>query len=701
MKNNTSIVLILLVAPYLYLFPHTFQFIEMGNDFELLYYSYKKYIFEFVKIGELPLWSPSEALGYTLIFNPFAQYFYLPSWLLYSLGLLIGDLSKHTYFLYTIFGLSIYNVGQYFWLRKLNIDKKYCLLATIITCFGLKLTEILRFPNAVHTFAWFPWILYSITLSLQNSKTIKSSIIILISTLMVLTAGYPYYILYGFILFSFYFFFINIPKVKVQIGHNFVKNSFHKSFFTCLLPALIAFLIVLPWFSGISDVMEITRDRNLNDIKFSYILGSSFLDQVGSWILPPISIAEGHYYFGAIISMLIMYYFYCFFTGKINNSIEKYFLIFFLVFFIFNFQIAAPKSSLIFDSLWSNFEIFQNFRAFCRMNILLVPLMSVLICYSIKNLDDNPVNKKDLLIASLVCFIIISLQFYFIEISKSTTWYWKLYQGDRLDYAAFFASLKLQLASLILKSYNNYIYSIFFLLSLLVFVLSNYIKKKVSFYLLILTFVIGELFILANLQWAIPKGYYDENGYNALNLEPLDNLRDSFSKRRVSTIVKGNTYFRNQKKFNVNYVDQLGIDTHSRLYDKYFNRSGEFKKEIDEETRNYVKMFWSLDQYNEKIFFSNSLNHKDINNFMKEVLENKKNKEHVIKYDKKIYNGNQILIETNTKKDGYITFLDNWSPGWDLYVNNKKQEIDKLFNTYKSAEIKAGKNIIFFRYAPW
>ena len=112
-------------------------------------------------------------------------------------------------------------------------------------------------------------------------------------------------------------------------------------------------------------------------------------------------------------------------------------------------------------------------------------------------------------------------------------------------------------------------------------------------------------------------------------------------------------------------------------------------------------MFWSLDQYNEKIFFSNSLNHKDINDFMKEVLENKKNKEHVIKYDKKIYNGNQILIETNTKKDGYITFLDNWSPGWELYVNNKKQKIDKLFNTYKSAEIKAGKNIIFFRYAPW
>ena len=113
--------------------------------------------------------------------------------------------------------------------------------------------------------------------------------------------------------------------------------------------------------------MEITRDRNLNDIEFSYTLSSNLIDQIGSWILPPISIAEGHYYFGAIISMLIIYYFYCFFNGKINNSIKKYFLIFFLVFFIFNFQIAAPKSSLIFDSLWSNFEIGWEMLQTCKI----------------------------------------------------------------------------------------------------------------------------------------------------------------------------------------------------------------------------------------------------------------------------------------------------------------------------------------------
>ena len=84
------------------------------------------------------------------------------------------------------------------------------------------------------------------------------------------------------------------------------------------------------------------------------------------------------------------------------------------------------------------------------------------------------------------------------------------------------------------------------------------------FYLLILVFVIGELFILANIQWAIPKGYHDENGYNKLNLEPLNTLKIHLQKR-VSTEVKGNTYFRNQRQFNINYFDNFGIDAHTIL----------------------------------------------------------------------------------------------------------------------------------------
>ena len=104
-----------------------------------------------------------------------------------------------------------------------------------------------------------------------------------------------------------------------------------------------------------------------------------------------------------------------FFIGKINNSNKKYFLTFFLVFFIFNFQIAAPESSIIFNFLWSKLEIIQSFRAYSRMNVLLVPLMSVLICYSIKNLDENIINKKDLFVVLLISLVVISLNFILLK----------------------------------------------------------------------------------------------------------------------------------------------------------------------------------------------------------------------------------------------------------------------------------------------
>ena len=122
MNNNKVLFLILLVWPFVFLFPYTFHIIDIGNDFELLYFSYKKYIFEFILDGHIPLWSPSESNGYSLIFNPFAQYFYPLSWILYFISYLIGDLTKYGYLLYTIFALSIYSLGQFLWLKSLRVD---------------------------------------------------------------------------------------------------------------------------------------------------------------------------------------------------------------------------------------------------------------------------------------------------------------------------------------------------------------------------------------------------------------------------------------------------------------------------------------------------------------------------------------------------------------------------------------------------
>ena len=86
---------------------------------------------------------------------------------------------------------------------------------------------------------------------------------------------------------------------------------------------------------------------------------------------------------------------------------------------------------------------------------------------------------------------------------------------------------------------------------------------------------------------------------------------------------------------------------------------------------------------------------------MKDVLENEKSSVLNLKFNEESYNGDNIEFIINNKVEGFVTFLDNWSPGWKLYINNKEEDIYKLFNTYKSAKISVGKNIINFKYEPW
>ena len=699
MNNKKLLILILIIWPYLYLFPHTFQFIEMGNDFELLYYSYKKYIFEFVRVGHFPLWSPSESSGYSLIFNPFAQYFYPVSWLLYGICILIGDLSKHTYLLYTIIGLSIYNVGQYFWLRSINIEKKYAFLSTLITCLGLKLTEILRFPNAVHTIAWFPWILFAISIASNKLNRIKSSLIIFSCSLMILTAGYPYYIFYALILFSSYFIFLLIPNVKKYVLNleKFNNQNNYYFFLNCFLPALLALIIVSPWFARIKNLMEITRDRNLHEIDFSITLSSNIIDQIGSWIFPPFSLSEGWYYFGSIITILILIYLINFLFDKNKTQKEKYIIYFLFFLFILNYQFAAAENSFLFKIIWNHVDLIKNFRSWSRMNIILIPMFALIISLSLKKVI-NDKYKINIIpsILILTCLIVVA-QIYFIEFSNIENYYWNTWQHKRIDYA----STQLNYLSFFFRLYNSYIYSIFFIISAIGLIF--FIKKKLfsKIYFLILVLTISELFFITNIQWAIPSKYYDNNDYNKLSQDPINDLKNAFLSNNLITVTKGNLYFRNQRKFNINYFDVFGIEKHTKIFDNYFNRNGTYKKNISEFEKEYIDQFFALDKESKRIFFSKNINHKDIFSFIDDVNQTNQNHNINIFVDIEKYNGDQISIEVFNNIDGYITYIDNWSPGWLAELNNNRIKIDKLFDTYKSIKLNKGNNKIFMKYEAW
>ena len=84
-----------------------------------------------------------------------------------------------------------------------------------------------------------------------------------------------------------------------------------------------------------------------------------------------------------------------------------------------------------------------------------------------------------------------------------------------------------------------------------------------------------------------------------------------------------------------------------------------------------------------------------------DLLENKENFNKDIKIDLEKYDGDKIEINFNAEKSGYIIFLDNWSPGWKVFVNDEEKIIKKTLGTYKSVKVSIGNNKIKFIYDPW
>ena len=319
-SKNYLIISLLIIFPYLYLFPLTFGYLVMGNDFEGLYYSYKKFIFDFFIQDIFIYWSPSESTGYSLIYNPFAQYFYIPSWLLLFFHKIFEiDFTRHNYLIFTIFAISIFTVGNYLWLRRLNFSPSTALLSCLIISMNLKISEILRFPNAIHTFCWFSWILYGLTLTKFQKKTLKSFVILFVCWFFITTAGYPYYIIYSCILFSFYFILISSKHFDIFLNIKEKKNNLISSFFNSFLPIFFSSIIVSPWLFKIYEIMTLTRDRNLKNLDFTSSLNSNFFDHIGSWAMPTISIAEGWFYNGIIFTFLII----LFLIGIVLNFRKK------------------------------------------------------------------------------------------------------------------------------------------------------------------------------------------------------------------------------------------------------------------------------------------------------------------------------------------------------------------------------------------
>ena len=701
--NNKILIFIILIWPYIYLSPLTFGFLAVGNDFDLIYFSYKRYIAEMLSAGTIPMWSPVDGNGFSLVFNPFAQYFYLPGWTMYLVHFFTKNLSLHNFLLYTIFAISIFSLGIFYWLKSLKIEQTIAFFSALIIACSLKVTELLRFPNAAHAAAWLPWVLYGINLMIEKDKK-KSFLIIFFSNLFILTAGYPYLIVYSLFLF--------IPYITlipfILHDYNYLKNNYKIINFYLLifLTFVSSYLVAMPWLLKVKDLMSSLVDRTVNNWDFATEHTFYWKDTIGSWIFPSASSTEGWYYPGIIVSFIIFFGLSAiiFHQKKINYFDKKLFL-YSIIFILLITYFSWGKHSALFIWSWNNIPLIGSLRTWPRINIIIVPFLILLFSMSLKYLTIylKNKNKKDvsriikLLVGIFIFFIIFQFSFYFYDFQNEG--YWDFWQKKRFDAAINFLPA---VFGNILKLYDGPIYLFFniFSATFLILVLLNrkFCNNLNLFYTVILLIVSLELFVISNLQWSLPewktKFYKTEN--------PLSNLRNGFTSSRIIDTVKGNEYFRDGRSFNVNYPDNYGYDQHAKNFSTYFQRyKGIKNNDISDEDIKLVKLFYGASDEAKKIFLSNSSDHKNIVSFIKDSISFENKNDFKIKILLDEYDGNNLVLEVITNKEGWLSFIDNWDKGWVAFVDEENVPIFKLLGSYKSIKIKKGFSKVKFQYKPW
>jgi len=682
--------------PFLYLFRYVFpingRLTGIYNDFIGLYFVYKLYLLSHLASFSFPLWSPSEGAGFPFYANPFAQAFYPLNLLLIVWYKLFGGYNVLDYTIFTILGISIFALGLYKWLRLVNANIRAVIFSVLVMSVSFKMTEILRLPNAVHSAAWYPWILYAVT-KIMFSKCLKSSIFggILLTFFMIClcTAGYPYYLYYCPFLFVPYVAAFMIKPLRCRLfGEGAIR--WRRVFVTLVIAGFVVLLVCGPYLLAIRNLMSETTDRTGKDFEYSTRHVFNAEDTLGSLVYPPNAQAEGWYFFSITAFLLIMLYLFSGNAKKFENQLtdceehkeailpsfgDPWVKLFFVIWIGLISYISYGRYSHLFVLLWNYMPGFSSLRVWGRFNIILIPIFawmlsfayasfeSIISCKAIGSVGKYRRLFSPIALLVLIYSVVVSIQlFFYLNDINDPYWKW------------FFKNLSAYRIRIIICG------GAAFAIILLFIGLSKRVKFRRTVYLKI---VLASLFLFAAFEMSpigtqtwVRQVEFEESRIN-LDLDMAKINKASFQFRRMDrtgTIFLG-------PNFNVGTVENWYFDRYVKFLEA---TSGELH------LRNVLLGI----QDGSKIFFSESIKHETIKMFLSDAVR------HHPAGQLLFYDGDELVWEIDAPVAGYLSFIDNWDRNWRASVDGQPVEIELLFGTFKSVKLSPGRRKVRFYYQP-
>jgi len=676
-----------------YVVPESMPFsLRIGNDFSGLYLSYKAYLLSSLAQFRIPWWSPSEACGYPFYSNPFTQTFYPLNAVLLLYMKLTGGYSYTDHQIFTVFGVSLFVLGNYGWLRCLQIAVLPSVAGALTAGLSYRICEILRFPNAVHSAAWYPFILWGMTLVLLRDRKKAGFGLVLTSFVMLVTAGYPYYIYYSIFLVPMYALFLCLPSVREFFLAE--KARIRRTLLFLTTPFLVGVLVTSPYLYKIKWLMDQTQDRGGHDLSWARS-SFSFVDVIGSWFFPPSSLGEGWYYFGMTALFLVAAYILSFRYTRSSRA-EKMVLISVGLWFIFVTAVSFGSASPVFLALWYSMPGFSGLREWSRINILLLPAVALLVALGTSWLTST-LSKPH-------------------QADRSGSSAEKIPSLPNLLLLLWAVILVIQIVLLSTKTFNNqWVYchgsirnaEVFYILagavgSFSIYGLLKARQRRVIPYgtawlalsgLILINLL--DLSYVGNTLWSWPTPVKDAPQFTLS--EDIGELN-----RKSFLVPRTNHYWTisNDSRFNVGIIESWYYNRYTRLHENYWERNRdnrfiyEFKTNVEQSDRTALEMLLGMHS-GQKLWFTTSIAHGSPSPFIDDAKQ-AGGFAHITHYT-----GDSIELTVKCQAPGYLTFIDNWDPDWRAWIDGKKVPVLLGLGTFKSVAVNSGSHVIRFEYVPF
>jgi hypothetical protein len=632
-----------------------------GNDFYYLYYVYKAYLLDSLASMRLPLWSPAEAAGYPFYASPFAQVFYPLNLPLAGFYAVAGGYSSHDHQVFVALGTALFSLGCFLWLRSLGNSAAAALFGACLVSTGFRFADILRFPNAVHTALWYPWILLSLerVFAAERRRELARWLLLLgVAALGLLTAGYLYYVYYSIFLFGPYL-------VLARSGIGGIAVASWRRLGLCTGVGAGCLALCAPYLLKVKQMLDATAGRDVARDLPIYAFG--WKDAANSLVFPMGASPEGCLYFGTAGLLLLVSYGHRALRGEPS---ERRLFTALLGWYLVVTWISCGEGPL-FTLLMQALPGFSRLRVWGRLGIVLLPLLGWLLARAFDSFQARLGTRSRKREAP---WLVVGVYALVLAAQAGQLW-----AGDLHAYYHVHMPELRGLASWALVGGA---------LGAAV-VLGLHTAARVA--------RPGPAVTLAALLAA-----------SAADVRPvasrLWSQRSAVPQRRplqVSEVLARSLHVPRRPRGGTLPIDQDPAGPGARLSPSfnlavipewYFQRYWDFLERTAAEPAQRAYLLGAVD--GRRVFTSARVDHVRVEPFLEDaaafggstaVLQ---------------YTGDRLRLQVEMPCAGFVTFVDNWDPDWRAFVDGRSVPLVLPFGTFKAAPVAEGRHRVLFEYAP-